>query len=75
MNDFPVNHELAKKREIAFNKIDMEYRKALSSKYSKISIEKMINDKIIIHCYASDKELSKTELERKKTIDINEYAI
>ena len=53
----------------------MEYRKALNSKYSKISIEKMIDDKIMIRCYASDKELSKTELERKKTIDINEYAI
>lgn len=57
MEEHNINHELAGKRREAYNKVDMEYRKLLNEKYSKIGLLEMDNDNITVRCYASDKAL------------------
>ncbi|GCD12601.1 hypothetical protein [Clostridium tagluense] len=67
------NHIINRKRTIArtkaFNDIDMDYRRKLNEKYSKISLMEMNDTNIVIKCYASIQSMSNAGLnERCKTI-------
>lgn len=52
-----VDHELAKKREAAYNKADQEYRSLTKSKYSVISLLDMDEESITVRSYASKEAL------------------
>jgi hypothetical protein len=69
MEEHSINHELAKKRKEAYNKVNEEYKKLTNSKYSVISLLDMDNDSITVRCHASDKALGKYP--RIKKIKIN----
>lgn len=71
MEDIDVNHDRAKARKESFQKIDMEYRKALNERYSKISLCDMDDKSLTIRCYASDESLSKTKLPRINKVLVN----
>lgn len=70
MEHIELDHERAKARKVAYENIDMEYRKALNEKYSKIQILGMYDNDIVIRCYASDKALQVAGLERIVTIPV-----
>jgi len=53
-----VDHELAEKRRMAFNKADQEYMELTKRKYSAINIESMDDEGITIRCYASKEALN-----------------
>ncbi|MGE6227607.1 hypothetical protein [Paenibacillus chitinolyticus] len=63
-----VNHELARKRESAYRKVDEEYRKLLNEEYSMIGLLEMDDNSITIRCHASKEALG--GLPRVKRIDI-----
>lgn len=63
-----INHERASRRKAAYEKIDMEYRKALNEKYSKISLIDMSDNSLTIRCYASEQAIG--NLPRVQTISI-----
>ena len=72
------NHEVNLKRaaawEEAYNKIDLEYRKKLNSKYSVIHLLKLDENSITVRCYASKEQLKAaglTDNERIIKIEVN----
>lgn len=68
MENIDLNHERAAKRKETYHNIDMEYRKLLNEKYSKIGLVDMDDKTITIRCHASDKALG--NITRVKTIAI-----
>lgn len=68
IEDTEINHERAAKRRAAYNQVDMEYRRLLNEKYSKICLLGMDQESIDIKCYASDQALG--DIPRYKKIEI-----
>ncbi|MBN3352009.1 hypothetical protein CF086_17075 [Clostridium botulinum] len=74
MDNHIVNRKRTEARKKAYKEVDMDYRKKLNEKYSKISLLKMDDESITIRCYASSQSMLKaglTEQDREKTIIIN----
>lgn len=70
METIDLNHERAKKRKEKYDEIDMEYRKTLNEKYSKIGLLEMNAESITIRCHASKESLQGKNLERIVRIPI-----
>lgn len=73
IDNFVVDHELARKREEAYNRIDQEFRRKLNSKYSKIHVHGMDENAITVRCYASKEELQRaglTEADRIQVVQV-----
>jgi len=74
MDSHIVNKKRTEARKKVYKEVDMDYRKKLNEKYSKISLLKMDDESITIRCYASSQsmlEAGLTEQDREKTIIIN----
>lgn len=70
INDHVIDHKQAKMRQKAYKKIDLQYRKALNSKYSRISIASMKDNEMKICCFESDNKLKEAGLERNIIINL-----
>ena len=74
IDNHKVNLKRAAAREEAYNKIDLEYRKKLNSKYSVIHLLKLDENSITVRCYASKEQLKAaglTDKDREIKIEIN----
>lgn len=68
MEDHTFDDDKAERAKAAFDYIDMDIRKRLNEKYSKISLVKIHEDHITVQCYASDKALESAGLKRFYTV-------
>ena len=74
IDNHEVNLKRAAAREEAYNKIDLEYRKKLNSKYSVIHLLKLEENSITVRCHASKEQLKAaglTDKDREIKIEIN----
>ena len=74
IDNHKVNLKRAAAREEAYNKIDLEYRKKLNSKYSVIHLLKLEESSLTVRCYASKEQLKAaglTDKDREIKIEIN----
>ena len=68
IEDFECKPEIASARRNAYNKIDMQIRKQLCEKYSKISLHDMNDESITVRIYASDQSMQVHGMDPKQRI-------
>lgn len=65
IEDHDFDDERADKARAAFERMDMDIRQKLNSKYSKISLVEIADSEVVAKCYASDEEMRKAGLDPK----------